>query len=364
MNNKSISNNTELVEKLLNEQISISERLEEYNKFRCLAFMESYKYLSPLSFGKLFENNPEYQKSFEEAKINAINEILRKRQLLNYEGFLRYVFFDLRRIEDHKGAQVVATYEAKDLNDPFIYNIIPRDETEREIFERVAIEHIKATDGKGLGKNGAIRLSGTLIIGYSSLETLKNKFRKSLEQPFADIEQVKEAYFERYVKPLKNTETKSIPQSIYKALKSGTLVDGDQSHYYCYYAAKASVIEIIKFEEYLNNFPFQQTKAIEAYEVKNELHNHIFKDNAFEVFEKYHYTKSLAESSRTDLNLLFQLFKKDNLFVETIELKHYIQWLNKTYGYGLTELKKVDINSKPNIRRTNDYKEYKNTTLK
>ncbi|MET3730700.1 hypothetical protein [Moheibacter stercoris] len=99
-------------------------------------------------------------------------------------------------------------------------------------------------------------------------------------------------------------------------------------------------------------------------EVTKELHNHIFKGNAFEVFEKYHNNKSLAENSRTDLNLLFQLFKNDNLFVETVELKHYIQWLNKTYGYGLTELKKVDINSRPNIQRTNDYKEYKRTTLK
>lgn len=108
----------------------------------------------------------------------------------------------------------------------------------------------------------------------------------------------------------------------------------------------------------------EQPETDKPDEVEKELHNQIFKGNAFEVFEKYHNNKSLAENSRTDLNLLFQLFKNDNLFVETVELKHYIQWLNKTYGYGLTELKKVDINSKPNIQRTNDYKEYKRTTLK
>jgi len=108
----------------------------------------------------------------------------------------------------------------------------------------------------------------------------------------------------------------------------------------------------------------QKPENIKPDEVKKELYNHIFRGNAFEVFEKYHTTKSLAENSKTDLNLLFQLFENDNLFVETLELKHYIKWLNKKYFYSLTELKKVNINSKPNIQRANDYNEYKMTTLK
>lgn len=119
------------------------------------------------------------------------------------------------------------------------------------------------------------------------------------------------------------------------------------------------------FEDYvMENNKTKQPVEVTADEVKKELHNHIFKGNAFEVFEMYHTNKDLAENSRTDLNLLFQLFKNDNLFVETVELKHYRQWLNKTYGYELTELKKVDKNSKPNIQRTNDYKTYKKATLK
>lgn len=115
-------------------------------------------------------------------------------------------------------------------------------------------------------------------------------------------------------------------------------------------------------ENKLNEQP-QQIETIKPDEVKKELHNYIFKDNAFEVFEKYHNNKKLAENSKTDLNLLFQLFKRDNLFLETVELKHYIQWLNSKYNYSLTELKKVNIFSKPNIQRTNDYKEYKKATL-
>lgn len=107
-----------------------------------------------------------------------------------------------------------------------------------------------------------------------------------------------------------------------------------------------------------------EIKIFKTDEVKIELHNHIFKSNAFEVFESYHSTKELAENSKTDLSLLFQVLSNDNLFVETVELKHYIKWLNKTYGYSLTELKKTNITSKPNIVRTNDYKSIKDATLK
>jgi hypothetical protein len=114
----------------------------------------------------------------------------------------------------------------------------------------------------------------------------------------------------------------------------------------------------------LKRNPVSTTESTKSNEVAKEMHNHIFKGNAFELFKKYHSKMSLQQNSRTDLNLLFQLLKNDGLFVETVELKHYIKWLNETYGYDLTELKKVDINSKPNIQRTNVYKEYKQTTLK
>lgn len=119
------------------------------------------------------------------------------------------------------------------------------------------------------------------------------------------------------------------------------------------------------YKSFLSNKqnPPQQVENFKPDEVKKELYNHIFKDNAFEVFEKYHTTKNLAENCKTDLNLLFQLFKKDNLFLETVELKHYIKWLNSTYNYSLIELKRVDIKTRPNIQRTNDYKEYKKSTL-
>ena len=109
----------------------------------------------------------------------------------------------------------------------------------------------------------------------------------------------------------------------------------------------------------------QKPEAIKPDDVKKELHNHIFIDNAFEVWEQYFLNKQVTVSSRTDLRLIFELMKIDNLILDTIDLKHYINWINKVYfDFGITELKNIDLQTKPNIQRENDYKEYKRATLK
>ena len=98
---------------------------------------------------------------------------------------------------------------------------------------------------------------------------------------------------------------------------------------------------------------------------RKELYNNIFKGNAFEVLEKYFINKNVNGSSATDLRLVFELMKIDNLFIETIELKHYINWLNKYYfENNLITLKKIILNTRSNIQRTNDYREYRDATLK
>lgn len=114
------------------------------------------------------------------------------------------------------------------------------------------------------------------------------------------------------------------------------------------------------FREFISQT--NQQKEIEAVEVKN-LHANIFKRNAYEIFEKYHFNKSLTEQSRTDLRAVFEFLKGDSLLVETVELKHYMQWLNLNYGYALNELKKVELKSNPNRQRKNDYNAIKKTTL-
>ena len=98
---------------------------------------------------------------------------------------------------------------------------------------------------------------------------------------------------------------------------------------------------------------------------RKELYNNIFKGNAFEVLDKYFSNKNVNGSSATDLRLVFELMKNDDLFIETIELKHYINWLNKYYfENNLITLRKINLNTRPNIQRTNDYIEYRDVTLK
>lgn len=201
-----------------------------------------------------------------------------------------------------------------------------------------------------------VDLSKENINVYEFLQTQQNKFKTADVE--SEIEEVRE-YSKKAMSQCKNSLNIAFINNHYKVqLIGGTprfLVDLKLYLEYKDLYEKTISNDILKpqhFESFSND------------EIKTELHNHIFKYNAFEVFEKYHITKDLAENNRTDLNLLYQLFKNDNLFIETVELKHYIKWLNATYGYALTELKKVDMKSKPNIQRTNDYNEYKKTTLK
>jgi len=114
-------------------------------------------------------------------------------------------------------------------------------------------------------------------------------------------------------------------------------------------------LESVKPKAKINNPPKE----------RKELYNNIFKDNAFEVLEKYFINKNVNGSSATDLRLVFELMKIVNLFIETIELKHYINWLNKYYfENNLITLKKITLDTRPNIQRTNDYIEYRDATLK
>ena len=103
-------------------------------------------------------------------------------------------------------------------------------------------------------------------------------------------------------------------------------------------------------------------------EVKKELHNNIFKGNTFLLWFKYYQNKNIDVTCKTDLRVIYELMKKDNCFQNTIELKHYINWLNSEFFDGaIMELKKQYFDSRPNQQRLKDYNEYKDnlkTTFK
>lgn len=192
-------------------------------------------------------------------------------------------------------------------------------------------------------------------IDSQELQTLKQKER-------AEKGQDNTLAFEQRQTPLFLSELNKLESELRSIKINIKLSESNSSNS----QVKISQNEVIntESENLINTNKYQNTEEIKNVEAEEELHNHIFKGNAFKLFQKYHLTKQLAENSKTDLSLLFQLFTIDSLFVDTVELKHYIRWLNNTYDYNLMELKKTNIKSKPNIQRTNDYKEYKSSTLK
>lgn len=146
--------------------------------------------------------------------------------------------------------------------------------------------------------------------------------------------------------------------------KIGFVLTHDIIKQYGYNSGLISEVDRV-MDKYFDTPDYKQTETVKPDDVKKELYNDYFKYNAFEVFEKYKENKQINVNSRTDLRVIFELLKEDNLLVDTFELKHYISWLNRVYyNGGITELKKQNLHSKPNIQRINDYNEYKKTTLK
>lgn len=113
--------------------------------------------------------------------------------------------------------------------------------------------------------------------------------------------------------------------------------------------------------------PPQQAKNIKTDEVIKELRNDIFKGNAIELFKHYYDCKSMVNNSRVHFRFLFEVMKEDGFIHDTVTLGQYIKFITKDFGYVDTELKSIDLNSKPNKNNLKDYNRYKEdlkTTLK
>lgn len=197
----------------------------------------------------------------------------------------------------------------------------------------------------------------SIALGTANFEAYKSEYLNMVNSPYSDKKAI--------IQSLKNKTKKLLEKKgdVYNQIrlnKEVTIFLVDPFDKYHYYTKKHEVIELMKFEEYLIEQENNKIETNKPDETKKELHSDIFKGNAFELFRKYYTEEELGLSSRTDLNLLFQLFERYNLFVETVELKHYIRWLNKNGYYEDVELKKVDINSRPNRQRKNAFKRYAN----
>lgn len=135
--------------------------------------------------------------------------------------------------------------------------------------------------------------------------------------------------------------------------------------------------EQIKFLDnlYFDKLSFKQQKQFEAYksfllnkqkapeqteinkpdEFKNELHNHIFKGNAFEFWQKLFENFNINETKRTDLRFMYEVMKYNGQIHETVTVTNITDWINDTYEFSIEKLQYTNIKSKSNQNRMSIY---------
>lgn len=103
-----------------------------------------------------------------------------------------------------------------------------------------------------------------------------------------------------------------------------------------------------------NNEP-QQIENIKTDEVKKELHNDYFKDNAFIIWERLFENFNINETKRTDLRFMYEIMKYKGQIHKTVTVKNITDWINETYDFSIDKLQYTNIKSKSNENRMSIY---------
>jgi len=106
-----------------------------------------------------------------------------------------------------------------------------------------------------------------------------------------------------------------------------------------------------RYQKYLTNIEPQQQKNNEPVEVKKELHNNIFKGNAFEVWQSMFDKFKITESKRTDIDFMFEVMKYNNLIYDNIKYVDIQNWINNVYEISFDKIKFTDHKAKSNDKR-------------
>lgn len=86
-----------------------------------------------------------------------------------------------------------------------------------------------------------------------------------------------------------------------------------------------------------------------------ELHNHIFKDNTFELWQKLFENFNINETKRTDLRFMYEVMKYNGQIHKTVTVKNITDWINDTYKFSIEKLQYTNIKSKSNENRMSIY---------
>ena len=106
-----------------------------------------------------------------------------------------------------------------------------------------------------------------------------------------------------------------------------------------------------RYQKYLTNIKPQQLQDIKPDEIKKELHNNIFKDNAFEVWQSMFEKFKITESNRTDIDFMFEVMKYHNLIYDNIKYVDIQNWINNVYEISFDKIKFTNHKAKSNDKR-------------
>lgn len=99
----------------------------------------------------------------------------------------------------------------------------------------------------------------------------------------------------------------------------------------------------------------ESTEIKKSNERMKPLHNQIFKDNAFEIWQRLFENLNVTESKRTDLRFMYEVMKYNGQIHNTVSVKNILDWINETYQFSIEKLQYTNFKSKSNKNRLSIY---------
>ena len=155
-------------------------------------------------------------------------------------------------------------------------------------------------------------------------------------------------FFKRKTIKFFNEFIKSKPQTEWYAFSEKLIQNG---HITYFQEIKAYLLYFDFFEA---NKPQQKETNIPD-EVKKELHNDYFKNNAFKIWERLFENLNINETKRTDLRFMYEIMKYNEQIHKTVTVKNITDWINETYDFNIDKLQYTSIKSKSNENRMSIY---------
>jgi hypothetical protein len=201
----------------------------------------------------------------------------------------------------------------------------------------------------------------TKIEFYSKLTNVTDDLKTKCKERF--YKRKNELYLILDLKKAKNQDTKEIEKEINLItpdklpLNIVHITNGQFKGFLSYSKieyVQSIILEIIKNEINLFNTTKQpqQKETKELDEDKKELHNNIFKDNAFEVWQRMFSKFKIKDGSYSaDIDFMFEVMKYNNLIHKNIGLTDIKNWINGVYEISFEKIRYTNPKSTANEKR-------------